>query len=207
MLESLLLVLALSLDAFVASIAYGTNKIKIPCISVLIIDVICSTFLGISIILGSMVKTMVPREILVLISFTILMVLGVYYLFEGIVKSYIGRRDHSSKRMKLKLFNFKVIIEIYMDETKADFDSSKTLSPKEALYLATALSLDSIAVGFGSSIWNINYLQVILLSLVFNALALWIGLLLGRKLAIKSKIDLSWLAGIILIVLAVLKLI
>jgi len=37
-LETILLVLALSLDAFVASMAYGTNGIKIPFKSIIIID-------------------------------------------------------------------------------------------------------------------------------------------------------------------------
>ena len=46
MIESLLLVLAVSLDAFVASIAYGTNKIKIPFVSATIINIICSSVLG-----------------------------------------------------------------------------------------------------------------------------------------------------------------
>ncbi len=48
MIESLLLVLAVSLDAFVASIAYGTNKIKIPFVSATIINIICSSVLGVS---------------------------------------------------------------------------------------------------------------------------------------------------------------
>ncbi len=48
MIESLLLVLAVSLDAFVASIAYGTNKIKIPFASATIINIICSSVLGLS---------------------------------------------------------------------------------------------------------------------------------------------------------------
>ncbi len=46
--ETILLVLALSLDAFVASIAYGTNKIKIPFKSIIIIDSICAISLVIS---------------------------------------------------------------------------------------------------------------------------------------------------------------
>ena len=41
-LEALLLVVALSMDAFVASFAYGAQRIKIPFSSAAIISVICT---------------------------------------------------------------------------------------------------------------------------------------------------------------------
>ncbi|MBU5591457.1 sporulation membrane protein YtaF [Clostridium sp. MSJ-4] len=205
MLESILLVLAVSLDAFVASIAYGTNKIKVPFISVTIINIICSSFLGLSLLFGSIVKKFIPGNITSIISFSILLLLGIYYLFQGLVKNYIGK--NSSKRVDLKLFNFRFIIDIYADETKADINNSKTLDPKEAFYLAVALSLDSLAVGFGSSLGDINYFQVIVLSLICGIFSIWTGTFLGRKFAEKSKIDLSWLGGIMLIILSVLKVI
>ncbi len=108
--------------------------------------------------------------------------------------------------MKLKLLNIWLVIDIYIDETRADFDNSKTINLKEALYLAIALSIDSIAIGFGTGIGNINYFTVILLSLMWNIIAYGGGLLLGRKFVEKTNINLSWLSGILLIILAFLKL-
>ncbi len=205
--ESVLLVLALSLDAFVASIAYGTNKIKIPFTSMTIITIVCSMFLAASIFFGSLLKQLLPSNITIIISFIILMSLGIYYLFESLIKNFLEKKSDSNHKVKFKLFNIWFIIDIYIDETKADFDNSKILSSKEALYLAIALSLDSIAIGFGSGLGNVNYFHVILLSLVSGMIAIWIGLFIGRKFVEKSKLNLSWLAGIILMVLAVLKLV
>lgn len=204
--ETILLVLTLSLDAFVASIAYGSNKIKIPFSSIIIINIVCSFFLASSIFFGSQMKKILPENITLIISFTILMLLGIYYLCEGIVKGYLKGRSDSNKKVKLKLFDIWFIVDIYVDETKADLNHSKRLNPKEAIYLATALSLDSLAVGFGSSLGNINYLYAIGLSLIIGIFAIWSGLLIGKKIVEKSKINLSWLAGIMLIILAVLKL-
>lgn len=202
----ILLVLALSLDAFVASIAYGMNRIKMPFVSILIIDIVCSSFLAISIFLGGLIKYYLPPKATSIISFLILIVLGIYYLFEGIVKSFIKNRTFPKERIKVKLFDFRLIIDVYIDEVKADFDDSKKLNPKEALYLATALSLDSIAIGFSSGIGDINISLIILMSLLFHVFAIWSGLLIGEKLVEKSKVNLSWLTGIILIVLAFSKL-
>lgn len=206
MLETLLLVAVLSIDAFVASIAYGTSKIKVPIKSIVIINVVCSAFLGLSLFLGSVIKHFIPENITFIISFFILLFLGIYYLFESIVKSNLRKKSRPSKMVKFRVFDLQFIINIYVDETRADVDNSKYLSSKEAFYLAVALSLDSLAVGFGSSLVDINYIQILILSLVFGMIAVWSGLLLGRTFVEKSRIDLSWLSGVLLIILAILKL-
>lgn len=206
-LETVLLVLALSLDSFVASIAYGTNKIKIPFLSLIIINLICSTFLASSVLLGSQMKKMIPEHIAIILSFSILFLLGIYYLFESIIKSYLENNFRSKENVKIKLFDMHFIIDVYVDETKADLNQSKTLELKEAIYLAAALSLDSLAVGFGSSLSQVNYLQVIGLSFIMGMFSIYSGLFIGKKIVEKTKINLSWLSGIMLIILAILKLI
>ncbi|WP_353095326.1 sporulation membrane protein YtaF [Tissierella praeacuta] len=205
--ENILLVLALSLDAFVASIAYGTNKIKMPFKSILIIDIICATFLALSIFFGLQIRKILPEHVALISGSIILILLGVYYLFESIFKSYLERKLKGNEKVKIKLFDIWFVIDVYVDETKADFNLSKNLDSKEAIYLATALSLDSLAVGFGSSLGNINYLQVIGLSLVVGMISIYSGLFIGKKIVEKTKINLSWLSGIILMVLGLLKLI
>ncbi|WP_409068515.1 sporulation membrane protein YtaF [Clostridium sp. FAM 1755] len=207
MIESLLLVLAVSLDAFVASIAYGTNKIKIPFASATIINIICSSVLGVSLFLGSVIKKFVPIKVTSIISFIILCLFGIYYLFDSIVKNYVKNNRNSNKKLKIKFSDLNFIIDICIDETKADIDHSKNLNPKEALYLATALSLDSLAIGLGSSLGNVNYVQIVVLSLIAHFIFIYIGLFAGKKFVEKSKLNLSWLSGIILIVLAVMRVI
>lgn len=203
--ENLLLVLALSIDAFVASIAYGTNKIKIPFPSIIIINILCSLSLGFSLFLGSHVMKILPRNVAAFISFIILILLGIYYLFESITKIYI--KNKLGEKIKIKLFDFWFVVDIYIDCTKADTNHSKKLNSKESVYLALALSLDSLAVGFGNSLGNINYINVIILSLIIGLLSIWSGLALGKRIVERSSINLSWLSGILLIVLAILKLI
>lgn len=205
--ENILLVLALSLDAFVASMAYGTNKIKIPFLSIVIINIVCSSFLASAMFFGSQIKKFLPEGITLTLSFAILFLLGVYYLLESIIKSYLKKRFDTSEKVRIKLFDIWLIIDIYVDGTKADINESKILDSKEALYLAVALSLDSLAVGFGSSLGNIDYLQVIALSLVVGIISIWSGIFFGKKIVEKTNINLSWLSGIMLIILGILKLI
>ncbi|HSQ90005.1 sporulation membrane protein YtaF [Romboutsia sp.] len=205
MLQSLLLVFSLCIDTFVASIAYGTDKIKIPFSSALIINAVCSSFLAVSLFLGSVFKDFLSPNIASVMSFSLLLMLGVYRLFESIFKTYIQKVSNTEVPLTFKVFDFKFVLEIYANETKADYDKSKILTSKEAFYLAVALSLDSLAVGFGSSLGSVRYLEVILLSLVIGISSLLIGSCLGSRFAQKVDINLSWLSGAILIVLALMR--
>lgn len=204
-LQSFLLVLSLSIDTFVASIAYGTDKIKIPFSSALIINGVCTSFLAISLFLGSILKDFMSPSIASLVSFSLLMLLGTYRLFESFFKTYIQKFSNSEVPLTFKFFDFKFVLEIYANETKADYDKSKILTGKEAFYLAVALSLDSLAVGFGSSLGSVRYLEVILLSLIVGISSLIIGSYMGSKFVEKVDMNLSWLSGAILILLALMR--
>ena len=205
MLESLLLVLSLCVDALVASFAYGTNKIKIPVISSIILTSVSTICLMISISLGSLIHGLINETLAHIICFIILFLLGFLRIFEGLLKSYLNKKSLSTHNIEVTLFNFKLVLNVYADVTLADLDHSKSLNTKEALYLGTALSLDSLIVGFGAALAPISFLEVTLFSIVFNFLAIAVGAFIGGKCAEKLDIDLSWVSGIILIILALLK--
>lgn len=205
MLESLLLVSSLCIDSFVASIAYGTSKIHIPFISKIIINLVCTLTLACSLLIGSLVKSFLPNNIPMVLGFLFLMALGIYRLFESIFKSYITKYSKSDTPLTFKLFDFQFVLQVYADEIKADFDNSKSLNIKESFYLGLALSLDSLAVGIGSSLCNINYTEVIILCFVIGLTLISIGAFLGKKFAQKINLDLSWLSGALLILLAILR--
>lgn len=206
MLESLLLVLSLCVDALVASFAYGTTKIKIPVVSSIILTAISTLFLMISIALGSLIQGLIKDDVAHIICFIILFLLGFLRLFEGLLKNYLNKKALSPHNIEVTLFNFKLVLNVYADVTLADLDHSKSLSTKEALYLGIALSLDSLIVGFGAALAPISFFEVTLFSIIFNFLAIALGSFIGSKCAEKIDIDLSWISGLILIVLSLLKL-
>jgi len=207
MVQSLILVLSLCIDTFVTSIVYSSNKIKIPVVSGLIIDTICSLFLAISLFFGYLIKDFIPINIASTISFLLLLILGVYRLFEAFFKNLIKKYYDKGSPLTFKIFEFKFILQIYADEIKADLDESKILSPKEAFFLAMALSLDSLTVGFGCSLGTVNYLATVLLSFLVGALLLVLGGYVGKKISKNYNLNLSWLSGVLLIILAFIRII
>lgn len=207
MTQSLILVLSLCIDTFVTSMAYSSDRIKIPFSSGLIINAICSLSLAISLLFGSIVKDFLPTNIAPLLSFSLLLILGIYRLFESFFKNSIKKYCAIGAPLTFKIFDFKFVLEIYADEIKADYDKSKILSAKEAFYLAIALSLDSLTVGFGCSLGSINYLYAIILSFLVGAIFLITGGYIGRHVAKTFNLNLSWLSGALLIILAFLRII
>lgn len=205
LLEAFLLVAAVSLDSFVASFAYGTNKIKIPPLSVAVISVICSGMLAVSLFFGSLLRDYVPEAVTKGICFTILFLLGVVKLFDSAIKMRI-RKHKIDRQMKFSFLSLQVILNVYADPEKADIDRSKVLSPLEAVSVAVALSLDGLAVGFGAGLASIDFFQAVIICLLFSAVTVGIGSLLGRKLAEKTNLNLTWVGGVLLLVLAFLKL-
>lgn len=205
--EILILVFSLVIDSFVASIAYGADKIKIPNLSVIIINVVSCAMLAISLLLGNYLENIMPKFLPKYISFFIFICLGIYKLFEVFFKKYIGNFSKLDKPLTFKLFDFKFALTVYIDETKADFDKSKKISIKESIYLSLALSIDSLAVGFGASFLSINPLLLLIACFLLGILAIKLGCYIGSNVLKKqTNTDLSWLSGICLLLIAFLKL-
>ncbi len=205
-LDAILLVSALSMDAFVASFAYGTSKIKIPFKSAIIINIVCSTILGIALFMGSIISNFIQPAFTTSICVTVLLMLGLAKLFDSTLKSLINKNCNYCRDLSFRLFDFKFFLRVCLDSTEADADHSLELSPKESFSLAVALSLDGLAAGFSTGLLSVNIIQIILFSLIINMIAVLAGCFLGNKVAERSDLNLSWLSGATLILLAFLKL-
>lgn len=204
--DAILLVVALSMDAFVASFAYGTSKIKIPFKSAIIINVVCSAILGIALFAGNIIGQFIPSIFTTGICFAMLLILGLAKLFDSTLKSLLGPSGSLSRNYEFEVSDFKFFLKVCIDSTVADADHSFVLSPKESFSLAVALSLDGLAAGFCTGLVAVNIGQIILFSLLINMIAILLGCLLGNKVAEKTDLNLSWLSGATLMLLAFLKL-
>ena len=204
-LQAWMLVVALAIDAFVCSFSYGANKIKIPIKSVLIITFICSLFLGSGLLFGNLIGQYFPEAIGNWFSFMILFCLGMSKLFDSTIKNIIRKYNGIKKDFTFSLFQLGFVLQVYADPEEADVDSSKELSPKEATPLAIALSIDGLGVGFGVGVATANTALLIGLSLFSNMLAVMVGCYIGNKIAQKTTVELSWLSGVILLIIAIMQ--
>ena len=205
-LEAIALAASLSLDTFVSSMAFGGGKVKIPFVSAQIINFVCSLVLGVSLWLGAVVRPFLPGRLTSAVCFGVLFVLGMAKVLDGITKSWIKKHTDLNKEFNFAMFNLRFILSLRANPEAADVDRSRSISKTEAVSLAFALSLDGLAVGFGAAIGHVNAWAVVAGSLVANTLAVILGCRIGERIASKTRFNLSWVSGAILIILGVSKL-
>lgn len=201
-----LLITALSLDAFAASFVYGTDNVKIPAVSVAVISGLSTGILLFFLLLGKWFGALIPPDVTTVLSFLLLFLLGLVKLFDSTLKSLIRRSKSSSKKLCFSISDVNFILTVYADPATANREDIAILSPFEALSLGIALSLDSAAAGFGAGMMVLHLPATILLSLILNTAAVLLGSSFGRVIVKRSNLELSWLSGLLLILLACSKL-
>lgn len=199
--QDIMLVLAVSLDAFIAAFSFGSGKIRIPPVSNIIVNLICTAVLTASIACSSVIGGVIPDSLCRAIGAGILITMGTVSLFENLLKGALRKRQGEGG-LRFRLLSIDFVICVYLDETKADCDLSKTLSAKEAVALAFALSADSVASGLGIGFGHTCILRVAAASLTAGVLFVFLGSILGQRAACR-KPKLSWLSGAILIALGI----
>ena len=206
MLQILVLCLALCMDEFVASIAYGAGGISINWKENGCLNGICSACLGAALCFGTVLQAMVPEELTKAVCFTSLFILGAIRLADSLIKNYINHHCEVRKDIHFSFSQLKFIISIYGNPTAADSDHSHTLSMRETVFLAFAMSIDSLVAGTFAAFLRLNILLTMLSVFLIGMCAMSVGQMFGRKVVSRLRWDLAWLSGVLFIILAFSKL-
>ncbi|MCM1047732.1 MAG: hypothetical protein NC433_04830 [Clostridiales bacterium] len=202
----LLFMLAVSIDSLSAGFAYGTSKVKIKPLSLLLLVFIPSLCITLMTKAGSLIFSLIPAALLSVLSFLILCALSLTKLFESLIRHLSGKYADTVGNWACKIKQMNIIFTIYFSPEDANKQDTQILSAKEALFLSLALSLDSILASMAFS-FQVSYLSAFfLLAMLFHFLLFMAGYLLGMLMSRKFSIDLSWLSGLFLLLLAILTL-
>lgn len=204
-LQTVLLVTALSLDAFFVSLGYGVGGIRVTRQAALVVALCCSGVLAAGMLLGNLLGPLVSGAVTKWICVPLLALLGCVKIGNSALKALI-RRHSRQGQVTFHLFDFRCILNIYADPEKADADHSRVLSAGEALSLGVALSLDGAAAGIGAGLAGIPWLAAFAASMAMTVVFVLGGAALGRRLRRRRQGDLEWISGLLLLLLAVLKL-
>lgn len=199
--------LALSLDTFTAGVALGTQKIIVPFRSVLAISLTCSASLWFAISLGGWIGNWISPRTGAVIGCVILVMMGSVRLFDGVIKELLRRCCENKEGMVFYRKNLKIFLQVCVDSAQADFNRSQSLSVPEAISLAAALSVDGLAAGVGAGILDVSHWLIFLIAMLINLFAVHLGCRTGIRFSRKHEQDISWVAGALLIVLGLIKLI
>ncbi|MEY4480520.1 MAG: manganese efflux pump MntP [Bacillota bacterium] len=176
MLGLLMLAIAVSIDGLAAGMAFGMKKIVIPLSSILIVGISSGGVIAVSMPLGNVLQAVIPQHFSHWIGAVIFICIGLLSLFS-------------------------------QNPIQADRDHSGEISAREALTLGIALSVDSIGAGVSAALLGFTIWLTAVTIAVSCASFIWMGSYLGQHMScfIRNRY-LSYIPGLLLIVLGMIKL-
>ena len=202
MFQAILFCLALCTDAFVASIAYGADAVRIDWKQMGLMNAISSACLGAALSFGTLLRTLVPENAVRLVAFVSLLFLGCIRLSDSLIKNYINRHCGVHKDIHFSFSRLRFILSIYGNPSEADEDRNRVLSMKEAAFFGFAMSIDSLAAGTFAAFLQIPVFFTLAVSFLFGMAAQACGQRIGKGLAARSRRDFSWVSGLLFLALA-----
>lgn len=198
----LLFLTAVSVDSLTAGLTYGTQRVKISRFAYLIL--ICVPALSITLAnrIGSWLFLLLPQIALPILSFTLLFLLGLSKLTESLLRLLARRYPSLTRNWGLKIRQINIIFTVYLSPEDANQEDLQILSAREALLLSLALSLDSVLAGMAFTTALLPALPLFLMAALFNLLLFTAGYGLGHLASSVLHVDLSWLSGLFLLLLA-----
>lgn len=207
----LALAASLSIDSFGIGISYGMRKIKVPIYAIIIISMLAFIFSSLSIFLGTILLTLLPKSFAKFIGIIILASMGIWIIYQGISKKKdkkIINKKNPETILNLIIKSMGITIKIIRTPEYCDMDNSNIIEPKEAFYLGVALSVDSIGAGIGTAIMGINTLLIPIFVALFQLIFLISGIKIGKEASSFNSESNLWviISGILLIIVAFIRL-
>ena len=198
----LLFLVAVSLDSLTAGFSYGAGRVHIKALSLLFLACVPALFITAAGRIGEVVGSLLPSGVLPVLSFFMLAVIGVAKLLESLIRSIAKKHPSLMGNWGCQIKQINIIFTVYLSPEEANRTDLQVLSAKEALLLSLALSLDSVLVGMAFPSAAVPPLTLFLCATLFNLFLFITGCLTGRLLSRVLRIDLSWLSGLCLLLLA-----
>lgn len=210
---TILLAISSSIDSLGIGITYGMKNTYISGKGKLVIFFVSFIVTIVSLYLGNILKFIFPSFIVDYLGGFLFILMGIFICFQALKKEKKVKNTKIENKYSQKTYSFfikflGITIKIIKDPISSDFDNSNKIDSKEALFLALALSIDSLCIGIGGSVIGINTYIFPFLIGFFQLFFLGIGNFLGEKLYNFSKLPSNiWsiVSGILLITLGVVK--
>ena len=198
----ILFLTAVSIDSLTAGLTYGTQRVHIKLSAYLILVCVPAAFIAAANRVGSYIFLFLPKTILPILSCVLLALIGFSKLSESLIRLLARRHPSLTRNWGCKIKQIHIVFTVYLSPEDANREDVQVLSPKEALLLSLALSLDSVLVGMAYTTGPIPLAVLFLLAALFNLLLFSVGYGFGHLIFRVLRIDLSWLSGLFLLLLA-----
>ena len=198
----ILFLTAVSIDSLTAGLTYGTQRVRIRLTAYLILICVPAAFIAVANRVGSYIFLFLPKTVLPVLSCVLLALIGFSKLSESLIRLLARKHPSLTRNWGCKIKQIHIIFTVYLSPEDANREDLQVLSPKEALLLSLALSLDSVLVGMAYTTGTMPFMILFLLAALFNLLLFSVGYGFGHLVSAALHVDLSWLSGLFLLLLA-----
>ena len=219
LLSSLIVGISSSIDSLGIGITYGIKKVRLSNLANVILFCISITISTISLLFGNFIAELLPDNIVTALGGLLIIFIGVFMTMQALKGKNESEKqpnndliDNPPDEEKIYSFFIKcfgITVQVIKNPNYSDFDNSKKIDSREALFLGIALSLDSFGIVIGSAVAGICSIFLPIFVSLFQILFLKLGNYIGRKISSNNFFpDNSWsvISGILLIVIGVVKL-
>lgn len=153
----ILLAIAVSIDGFVAGVAYGLKNIRMPFISLAIVGVVATILTTIAMFCAYVLGSFINTNVAIVTGALLLILLGAWSLFQ----QYLTRNvpsyelDGEVTAHKLTISVGQLVISIMAKPETADVDRLGYISSLEAVFLGLAVGLDAMVGTFAAALMGV----------------------------------------------------
>ena len=153
----ILLAVAVSIDGFVAGVAYGLRHIRMPLISLVIVGVVTTILTGIAMFCAYVLGQFIDTDIAIISGSLLLILLGTWSLFQQYltkdIPSYELNGEPTIRRLTFSVG--RLVVSIVAKPETADFDHLGYISSLEAIFLGIAVGLDAMVGTFAAALMGV----------------------------------------------------
>lgn len=206
---TLLLGIAVSVDAFAAGVAYGMRNIAVPLSSLTVVGAVTAVCVAAAMLAAGLLGHFLDLRLAAIAGSLLMIILGFFSLFqEYLAKSVSAYEIPGGFSPRQLTFSVgRLVVSIMAKPESADVDRSLSISRFEALFLGFALGLDNMVATFAASLMGILPAYTPLLMATIQMCFIAAGSLASRRVfppAIKKQFP--FVPGALLIILGILRL-
>ncbi|MWV43435.1 sporulation membrane protein YtaF [Paenibacillus sp. HJL G12] len=172
------LAISSSIDNLGVGITYGIRGIRIRILSNVLISVICFLFSAAGIYFGQWVSKVLPGIFPILVGAFLLTIIGI-----RIILLAMPRRPKNVTPTEKKGETAKGLSGILKNPEKVDWDQSGDIGWAETIVLGIALSANALTSGLGAGLLGLPPLLIAITAAIASFITVWLGVLLGSKVA------------------------
>lgn len=205
----LLLGLAVSIDGFVAGVAYGLKNIRMPFASLSIVGIVASICTAVAMVMAYAVGQFIHTDIAIALGAFLLIMLGLWSLFQQYLTKGVAsyEMDGEVTARKLTFSLGRLVISIMAKPETADVDRLGFISSLEAVFLGLAVGADAMVGTFAAALMGSLPLYTPIAVGIIHMICIAGGYHSSRKFfPEKLKKRFPYLPGTLLIILGLLRL-